>query len=232
MRKFTKYPSNYVGAASETSGAAVRKQRRAGKEGAKLLATDGEWELWTPETFEASIYLAGEGGKKAYWDTAYEGNGPRYFDYYTEKGPLYIFINKNNPEEKYQYHEETNSFYDFKDHRADFDSFICEHPAFADYFGVACDDVEACGDIHASQDIEAKRVISKYDAIRDLLGEDEWYYLEDYIMNGDSGHSFDDVLYEKAAWDDYVDWKKKTYGLKTNIKSSTRIKAARYLRGF
>ena len=83
-RTFTKYPSNYIGAASETSGAAMRRKKREaeqkGKEGAELLATDGEWELWTPHTFEASVYLANKGGNKAIWDTAYEGGGSRYFE--------------------------------------------------------------------------------------------------------------------------------------------------------
>ena len=148
-RKFTKYPSNYVGATSETSGAAMRRNKKEAAASAELLATDGDWELWTPHTFEASIYLAGLGGKKAVWDTAYEGNGSYYFDHFTKTGPLYIFINKNNPEEKYQYHKETNSFYNQDDRQADFDSFICEHPAFADYFGMSCDDVEACGNVNS-----------------------------------------------------------------------------------
>ena len=141
-----------INAASETSGAAMRRKKRefenSAKEGAKLLATDGEWELWTPETFEASVYLARKGVSRddwARWDTAYEGNGSRYFDLYTKKGPLYIFINKANPVEKYQYHAETDSFYDQYDRQSDFDSFICAHPAFADYFGIECDeDIESC----------------------------------------------------------------------------------------
>ena len=161
-RSFTKYPSS-VQAASETSGAAMRRKKRefenSAKEGAKLLATDGEWELWTPETFEASVYLARKGVSRddwARWDTAYEGGGDYYFNWFTKKGPLYIFINKSNPKEKYQYHAETNSFYNQYDRQSDFDSFICEHPAFADYFGIECDeDVEACGDIQACDDINA-----------------------------------------------------------------------------
>ena len=146
MRTFTKYPSNYVGAASETSGAAMRRKKKEfeqkAKEGAELLATDGDWELWTPKTFEASVYLARKGVSRddaARWDTAYDGDN-YYFNWFTKKGPLYIFINKANPKEKYQYHEETNSFYDQYDRQSDFDSFICEHPAFAEYFGIECDE--------------------------------------------------------------------------------------------
>ena len=149
MRTFTKYPSNYVGAASETSGAAMRRRKReaaaaaeqAIADGADLLATDGDWELWTPKTFEASIALGRRGGVQAVWDTCWSGDfRGRYFDHYTKKGPLYIFINKSTGE-KYQYHPASREdwFFDSRDRFADFDSFICEHPAFADYFGVECE---------------------------------------------------------------------------------------------
>jgi len=162
-RRFTKYPSNYVGAASETSGAAMRRKKREaeqkGTEGAELLATDGEWELWTPHTFEASVYLANKGGNKAIWDTAYEGGGSHYFDMYTEKGPLYIFINKATGE-KYQSHPATKSwFFDAKDRnygRDALEAFCCKHPAFAEFFDVKCDeDIEGCGDIKASTGVIA-----------------------------------------------------------------------------
>lgn len=138
-RTFTVYPSS-INAASETSGAAMRRKKREfeakAKEGSELLATDGDWELWTPNTFEASVYLAGRGGDKARWDTAYEGQGSRWFDIYTERGPLYIFIKTSDPSQKYQYHPATDSFYDKYDRQADFDSFIDEHPRFAEFFGI------------------------------------------------------------------------------------------------
>lgn len=243
MRHFTKYPSNYVRASFYADDA--------------VPVRDGEWEMWRPVTYEKVCELAELGGEKAVWDIAYD---KRWFDNYTKKGPIYIFVNKSTGE-KYASHPETKAwFFDADDRNRGkevFMSFLDEHPKFADalgrdgydYFYVSRsaapgetvtprfasdfdgDDVEACGDINASTDIEAKRVISKYDAIRDLLGEDEWYYIEDYVMNGDDNYSFDDILFDKAAWDDYVNWKKNTYGLKTNIKNSTRIKAARYLRG-
>jgi len=91
--------------------------------------------------------------------------------------------------------------------------------------------VQASEDIDAAVNIEAERAISKYDSIRDLIGEDEWYYIEDYILNGDDNYSFDDILYTKKGWDAYCAWKMKEHGLKPSITTSTRIKAARYLRG-
>ena len=134
MRRFTVHPV----VASETSGAAVRKRRRLNPDEANLIATDGTWEMWEPLTFEGSVKLAGKGGKKAVWDTAYEDGGYFYFDQYMKRGPLYIFINTANPEEKYQYHEATNSFFNQYDGYADLEAFMCEHPTFAEYLGIEC----------------------------------------------------------------------------------------------
>lgn len=136
----------------------IKSTSENGRKDAELLVTDGSWELWTPHTFEASIYLARKGADRdhwARWDTAYEGNGSRYFDQFVKKGPLYIFINKADPTDKYQYHAETNSFYDWNDRPADFKSFICEHPAFAEFFGIDCDDVEACDKVAAASSISS-----------------------------------------------------------------------------
>ena len=230
MRKFIKYPSDYVAAASETSGAAMRKQKRAfaqaAKTGAKLLATDGEWELYTPENFESSAYLARLGGDMARWSTA-ASNGQYYFDAYNKNGPLYIFVNKVTGE-KYQSHPASASwFYDANDRelgKAALVDFCCEHPAFAKFFDIECEGVEACGDINASTEVDAATK-TKYDAVRKLLGEDEWYYIEEYILNGDGKHSLEDIIYDENAWDDYCDWKMKKFHKKAVLSAATRIMA-------
>lgn len=120
MRKFTKYPSNYVDAASETSGAATRRRKREfeqkAKEGIELMVSDGDWEVWTPKTWEGSCYLGGlYSDTQAFWDTCAISGNPRWFDMYNERGPLYVIVNRNTGE-KYQAHFETDSFYDEKDH--------------------------------------------------------------------------------------------------------------------
>ena len=51
-----------------------------------------------PKTFAASCYW----GKGTSWDTAHRIQGERYFDYYSNMSPLYIFVNKQTGE-KYQY---------------------------------------------------------------------------------------------------------------------------------
>ena len=159
MRHFTKYPSNYISAASETSGAAMRKKKKEiaqkAKEGAKLLATDGDWELYTPTTWEAAVYLTSELGDRAVWDTGYMGDNI-YFERYSAKGPIYIMINRNTGE-KYQSQPATKSwFYDAKDREKGEQAlidFLDEHPAFAEYFEIEDTDVESCTDVKASYSI-------------------------------------------------------------------------------
>ena len=72
--------------------------------------------------------------------------------------------------------------------------------------------------------------LSKFDPIRKMLGEKEWFYIEDYLINGDKKHSLKEILYDEDAWDDYADWKMANYKLKPSISASTRIRARRYLK--
>ena len=209
------------------------------------VATDGEWEMWKPTTFETCKELAGG----ARWCFA-NGDG-RWFDTYINRGPLYIFVNKNTGE-KYASHPETKSwFFDADDRNRGkevFISFLDEHPNFADalsrdgydYFYVSksaapgekftprfASDFDD-GDINASTNINAA-VKSKYDSVRKLLGEDEWYYIEEYILNGDGKHSLEDIIFDENAWDDYCDWKMKNFGKKAALSAATRIMAKKIL---
>jgi hypothetical protein len=142
MRHFTKYPSNYVGAASETSGAAMRRKKREfeqkAQEGTNLVVSDGEWEVYIPENWEAAIKLASlYSDEKALWCTSAKDTD-YYYRAYSSRGPLYIIVNRGTGE-KYQIHFETNSFFDAKDHNVGKEWFydLCaEHPAIADYFSV------------------------------------------------------------------------------------------------
>ena len=148
MRQFTKYPSNYVSAASETSGAAMRRKKRMFQteptaEEAQLLAKEGGLELWQPLTFEGSVKLGrmGDTGTdfdaRARWDTCYEGGGDRYFNMYTNVNPLYIMVNRNDPYEKYQYWAGNGygaMLADIYDHvltADEMNAFFAAHPQFA-----------------------------------------------------------------------------------------------------
>ena len=132
----------------------------ANNEDKKLLATDGNWELWTPLSYPGSISLAREGGVKAEWCTAYEGDDSYYQDY-TSQGPLFIFINKNNPSEKYQTHFETDSwFYNLGDKdlgRGALFKFLVKHRNFLEPLNVTIepsDEVIVSGKLRATSTIK------------------------------------------------------------------------------
>ncbi len=76
-----------------------------------------------------------------------------------------------------------------------------------------------------STKVDAKTALSKYDPIRKLLGEKEWYYIEEYLLYGDSDYSLEDILYDEDAWDAYADWKMKNFHQKTALAASTRTHA-------
>ena len=79
------------------------------KEDAEKFYEDDTWLVIVPHSQEASCYY----GKNTQWCTAATGS-QNYFDYYNEKGLLYININKKT-NKKYQFHFETNSFMDETD---------------------------------------------------------------------------------------------------------------------
>ena len=202
---------------------------------ANLLVTDGTYEVWEPLSYDGCLKVAMEGGKKAGWVVA-SMRGDYWYNHFAEKGPMYCIINTADPREKYLLQFETNNFCDCGDRNLGIDAFydFCsDHPAIAEYFGVdeveACDSIESCGDIHASKDIDAKTALSQYDPIRKMLGEKEWYAIEDYLINGEGKYTLKDILYDEDAWDDYCDWKMNKYHQKA-FTASTRIKARRYLK--
>ena len=116
----------------------------------KLLVTDGTWQMWQALTHPGDISLARMGctgeDDKASWCTAYEGEaGLDYFNSYSRKGPLYVFIDTTDPVHKYQSNlcENPNHnswFFDWEDNEQGKDAFFefCfEHPNIAEYLGVS-----------------------------------------------------------------------------------------------
>lgn len=114
MRRFTKYPSNYVRASFYANDVIP-------------VARDGEWEMYSPVTYKACRKLGGD----THWYVAC--SDPRWFDVYAAKGPVYIFINKSTGE-KYASHPATkNWLMDVKDRNLGEEalaSFLDEHPNF------------------------------------------------------------------------------------------------------
>jgi hypothetical protein len=89
-------------------GQGVKTQSEVKKEGAEVVYEDSEWKIVIPHTEEASCIY----GANTRWCTA--GREDNMFDYYNDKGPLYININKVTGN-KYQFHFESWSFMDAKD---------------------------------------------------------------------------------------------------------------------
>jgi len=69
-----------------------------------------KWTVIVPKTEEASCYY----GKGTRWCTA-ATQGKNYFDLYKSRGNLWILINKDDPNEKYQLHFEDGQFMDVMD---------------------------------------------------------------------------------------------------------------------
>ena len=81
------------------------------KEASKVFE-DSKWEVWVPHTYNASCKL----GRGTTWCTA-STESDYYYNRYKQQygGEYYILINKQNPEEKYQFHFESNQFMDADD---------------------------------------------------------------------------------------------------------------------
>ena len=134
---------------------AKRKAKEKSSDDIQFLVEDDTFTVYTPKTWAGAIALAYEGvdktkdftpdnpdNMKAQWCTAGESvdRGLYYFNHYTSYGPLYVFIPKNDPINKFQScfaHEDW--WFDKFDHeqgkQAWFD-FCDEHPIIKDFFKV------------------------------------------------------------------------------------------------
>jgi len=85
-----------------------RELKSVGRDDLEKVYEDDEWLIVVPHTVEA----AKQYGKHTKWCTSAENRN--MFEYYNEKGPLYIFVDKKN-NRKYQAHFETEQFMDEMD---------------------------------------------------------------------------------------------------------------------
>jgi hypothetical protein len=98
-------------------------------EDVKVLYNGPYGKLLIPETKEASCQI-GTGTK---WCTAARNNN--MFDYYTNDGPLFIWIDKSG--DKYQFHFESSQYMDARDKDISKDKmkyFIKDHPVLSKFF--------------------------------------------------------------------------------------------------
>ena len=96
---------------------------------AELVFDNDGWEVWIPNTYEASCRL----GRGSSWCTASTSND-YYYNMYTKDEPLYILINKSNNDEKYQFHFESTQFMDKDDYTINILKFLLEYPNLFEFF--------------------------------------------------------------------------------------------------
>jgi hypothetical protein len=93
-----------------------------------LLFNGDEWIIYQPKTERASCYL----GYNTEWCTTWGpfSLNPKHkdrsnrFQSYSKDGPLYIMINKKNPDYKFQFHFESNQYMDKDDQRINTKEFL------------------------------------------------------------------------------------------------------------
>ena len=106
---------------------------------ADLVFENANWLIYVPKTYAASCKL----GQGTRWCTA-TTESDYYYKHYTDKGNLYININKNNPSEKYQFHFESKSYMDEKDDPINIINFFVNNPdLFKFYKTVISDEAES-----------------------------------------------------------------------------------------
>ncbi len=93
-----------------------------------LLFNGNEWIIYHPKTERAGCYL----GYNTEWCTTWGplSLNPKHkersnrFQTYSKDGPLYIMINKKNPDSKFQFHFESNQYMDKDDRRINTKEFL------------------------------------------------------------------------------------------------------------
>ena len=90
---------------------------------ADFIGDFGEYVCYSPKTYEASCKL----GKNTRWCTA-TNSSDGYYNHYTSKGPLFIFIDKSTGQAEYQFHFPTQSFMDKNDDDINLAEFIEKNP--------------------------------------------------------------------------------------------------------
>jgi len=89
-------------------GQNYRQQVAAGLE---KLGEDDEWIVYSPHNKEAACHI----GAGTRWCTSSRGENNMFSAYYDPNDQLYVFINKANPKQKYQFHYNSKQFKDAND---------------------------------------------------------------------------------------------------------------------
>jgi hypothetical protein len=101
----------------------------AGKDEIEEVYDDNDFTIIIPKTKAAAIYW----GSKTHWCTATKTDN-NMFDHYNEMGPMYILLSKKDPEEKYQFHFETDQFMDKNNDYINLYNFVNQYPLVKRFF--------------------------------------------------------------------------------------------------
>lgn len=92
---------------------------------------DSKWEVWIPKDYESSCKIA----TNTRWCTGPSSGGDdTWYDRYTSSGNLYIIINKQDNDEKYQFHFPSKQYMDRNDRSIDKDKFLSENEGLKNFF--------------------------------------------------------------------------------------------------
>jgi hypothetical protein len=95
---------------------------------AELMYNTPEWKVVIPKTHKASCYF----GRNTKWCTISKDDSS-YFNDYSEKGPLYIILQKKT-NTRWQFHFESGQFMDENDNGINLGKFISNYPEVAAIF--------------------------------------------------------------------------------------------------
>ena len=160
----------------------------------ELLFNGSEWEVWTPHTYEGSKALR----RGAVWCTG--GDTDHHYKNYTADGKLFVIINKEHNDEKYQLFvpEYGNSRQrEFRDKHNDqpmtFREFVHENKELLDFF--------------MTQEI----VTDNYENLDDPDVNDEWTEDKEYEVMNEYNLGYDDYTGEVCMYVDYYELLNNSY---------------------
>lgn len=164
---------------------------------AEKVYEDSKWVIYVPKTYEASCKL----GQGTTWCTA-TTSGDYYYKSYTKQGKLYIIINKNEPDEKYQFHFESEQFMDKDDMHINLSDFLEENAGVKNFFTniVVSDNTPV---VITFEDF-AKKASSKEVSEDFLLSALNTLYGIDYTLDEYFDGFFGDALYDMKNNTEYV----------------------------
>ena len=189
----------------------VRDRQKARKNAdleneAKKVYEDSNWEVWVPLTYAASCKL----GQGSSWCTA-STESDYYYNYYKKSygGNYYININKQDPDEKYQFHFESGQYMNIDDEEIDLSDFFKENPSLKPFYS----DIMFNSYVKSWGIGEDGKATVDVDTIARQLSQDDRDIGESFLkacFSGDLIDYFDDYGNYSTAYDvenalDYVD---------------------------